>query len=76
MRAASDLIALVGLEAVQRIFVFFRPDGDRLQAEFVGGAENADGDLGTVGDEDFGDRHEAGSPSGHHWAGVMGWNNG
>jgi hypothetical protein len=30
MRAAADLIALVRLEAVQRIFVLFRPDRDRL----------------------------------------------
>ena len=58
MRPAPDLIALVGLEAVQRIFVLLGPDGDRLQAELVGGAEDADGDFGTVGDEDLGDGHE------------------
>jgi hypothetical protein len=45
---------------VQRIFVFLSPYGDRLQPELVGGTENADGDFGTIGDEDFGDRHEAG----------------
>ena len=32
MRPAPDLIALVGLEAVQRIFVFLGPDRDGLRA--------------------------------------------
>jgi hypothetical protein len=49
---------------MERVFVFLRPYGDRLQAEFVSGAENPYGDFGAVGDEDFGDRQEAGSPIG------------
>ena len=55
MRAAADLVGLVGLEAVQRELVLLGPDRDRLDAELVGGAEHADGDLGAVGDEDLGD---------------------
>ena len=58
MRPAPDLVGLVGLEAVQRVFVLLGPDGDRLEPELVGGAEDADGDFGAVGDKDLGDRHE------------------
>ncbi|MNP80991.1 hypothetical protein D3C76_1792350 [compost metagenome] len=53
MRAAADLIALVRLEPVQRKFVFLRPDRDRLNPELVGSAENADCDLGSVGNKDL-----------------------
>ena len=55
MRPAPDLVGLVGLEAVQRELVLLGLDRDGLDAELVGGAEHADGDLGAVGDEDLGD---------------------
>jgi hypothetical protein len=55
MRAAADLVGLVRLEAVQRKLVFFGEDPDRLQPKLVGGAEDADGDLGPVRDKDFSD---------------------
>ncbi len=53
MRPASDLIRLVGLEPVQRQLVLLCIDRDRAHAEFVRRTENADGDLGTVGDENL-----------------------
>ena len=56
-RPPADLIGLVGLEAVEGELVLLGEDGDRLDAEFGRGAEDADGDLGTVGDEDLADRH-------------------
>ena len=33
--------------------IFVRVDGDGADAQFVGGAEDADGDLAAVGDEQF-----------------------
>jgi len=54
MRTAADLITLVSLEAMQREFVFLGPDGHRFYAKLVGGAEYADGDFGTVGNQDLG----------------------
>jgi hypothetical protein len=45
MRAAADLVGFVGLEAMQCQLVFFGPDGNRFQPQFVGGAKNADGDF-------------------------------
>ena len=64
MRPAPDLVAFVRLEAVQRIFVLLGPDRDGLEAELVGGAKDADGDFGAVGDEDLGDGQGRGSDAG------------
>ena len=61
MRAAADLIAFVGLEAMQRVLVLLRPDRDGLQPQLVRRAKHADGDLGSIGDEDLGDR-QGGTP--------------
>ena len=55
MRPATNLIGFVSLETVQRQLVFFRPDGNRLDAKFIGGAKDTDGDFRTVGYENFGD---------------------
>ena len=49
----ADAIGLVGLETVQAEFVFFGVDSDRLFAHFIGRAHDANGDLATVGDQDF-----------------------
>ena len=49
----ADLVGLVGLESVLGVAVLVREDGDRLGAELGGGAERADGDLTSVGDEDL-----------------------
>src|SRR5690606_13365200 len=54
-------IGLVGLEAVQRQLVFLGKDRDGLEAELVGGAKHANGDLAAIGDEDFLDGHRSGS---------------
>ena len=53
MRPAADLIALIRLEAVERQLVFFRPDCNCLDIQFVCSAKNANGDFGTVGDKNF-----------------------
>ena len=47
----ADVVRLVGLEAVQGEAVFVRVDRDGADAELVGRAEDADGDLAAVGDE-------------------------
>jgi hypothetical protein len=39
---------------MKRKFVFFGPDGDRFQAQFIGRTKDTDGDFGTVGDKDLG----------------------
>jgi hypothetical protein len=51
MRAAPDQIGLVRLETVQRQLVFFGVDGDGLEPQFIGSAEDADRDFRAVGDE-------------------------
>ena len=55
MRALADLVGLVDLEAVQRQLVLFGEDGDGADGEFIGGAQDADGDFGAVGDEQLAD---------------------
>ena len=54
----ADAVGLVGLEAVQGEAVFVRVDGDGADAQLVGRAEDADGDLAAVGDEQFLERRE------------------
>ena len=51
----ADAVGLVGLEAVQGEAVFVRIDGDRADAQLVGGAEDANGDLAAVGDQQLAD---------------------
>ena len=46
-QALADLVGLVGLEAVQGELVLLGEDRDRLHAQLVGGAEDADGDLAS-----------------------------
>ena len=55
---APDLVALVRLETVQRVFVFLGPDRHGLDAQFTRRAEDADGDFGPVGDKDLADGQE------------------
>lgn len=50
------LISLVGLLPVSRHLVLDRVDGDGLHGQFVCGAEDPNGDLSTVGDEDLFER--------------------
>ena len=48
-----ERIGLVRLEAVDGEAVLLGEDRDRAQAEFVGGAEDADGDFAAVGGHQF-----------------------
>ena len=47
----ADAVGLVRLEAVQGEAVFVRVDGDGADAQLVGRAEDADGDLAAIGDQ-------------------------
>ncbi|OIQ64915.1 hypothetical protein GALL_535320 [mine drainage metagenome] len=49
----TDPIGLIRLEAVEGKLVLFGIDGDGFLAKLVGGTHDADGDLATVGDQDF-----------------------
>ena len=46
--ALTDQERLIGFEAVQTEAVLLRKNGHGAEAEFVGGAEDADGDLAAV----------------------------
>ena len=54
--AFAHQVGLVGLEAVQREAVFLGVDRHGADIHLAGGAEHANGDLGSVGDEDALDR--------------------
>ena len=58
----ADPIGLVGLEAVQGEAVLVGVDRDGADAEFVGRAEDADGDLAAVGDEQLLERRDWARP--------------
>ena len=47
----ADAIRLIRLEAVQGEAVFMRVDGDGADAQLMGRAKDANGDLAAVGDE-------------------------
>ena len=49
----ADADVLVGEADVQRVLVGLGVDGDGLDAELAAGADDAQGDLAAVGDEDF-----------------------
>ena len=53
MPRLADLVRLVGLQAVQRVAVLVREDGNGLRAQLVRGAERADGDFAAVGHQDL-----------------------
>ena len=52
----ADAVGLVGLEAVQGEAVLVGVDGDGADAQLVGRAEDADGDLAAVGDQELANR--------------------
>ncbi len=56
MRTATDLITFIGFEAMQGKFVFLSPYGHRFEPQLIGGAEYADCDFRSVGDQNFPDR--------------------
>jgi hypothetical protein len=70
MRPPPDLVAFIRLEAMQGVFVLFGPDRDRCQPQFVRGAKDADGDLGSIGDEDLGYWHGLTPDTGRGGEGV------
>jgi len=51
--ALADDVGLIGLETVDGKAVLLRIDGDGAKPELSGGAENTDGNLAAVGDEQF-----------------------
>ena len=68
---AVEGVRLVGELDVPRVAVLVGVDGDGADAGVAGGADDADGDLSTVGDEDLGDaRH---SPQAYWAAGARLW---
>ncbi|KMU86024.1 hypothetical protein CIHG_03555 [Coccidioides immitis H538.4] len=56
----ADHVGLVRLLAVHAEAVLVGVDGDGLEGQLVGGAEDADGDLAAVGDEDLVELHDGG----------------
>ena len=49
----ADQIRFIRLETMQGKAVFVGIDGHGAQPQFGGGAENADGDFTSIGDENF-----------------------
>src|SRR5947209_2323819 len=49
----ANAIRLVGLETMQGKTIFVRVESDRADAEFVGRAENANGNFAAIGNEQF-----------------------
>lgn len=49
----ADQVGLVGLQAMKRIAILKRVDGDRLRAELECGTEGTDRDLAAVGHQDL-----------------------
>ena len=53
LAGVADLVGFVGLEAVQGEAVLVRVNRDGADAQLVGRAEDADGDLAAVGGHQF-----------------------
>jgi hypothetical protein len=51
--AFADQIGFVGLEAMEAETVFLRVDRDGTEAQFIGGAEDADGDFASIERKQF-----------------------
>ena len=49
--APAHFVGFIGLEAVEGEAVFLRIDGDVADAEFAGGAHDANGDLAAIGNQ-------------------------
>ena len=52
-KPCANPVRFVSLEAVQAQLVLFCKDGDRLFPHFIRCPHDADGNLTTVGDQDF-----------------------
>ena len=66
----ADLIGLVGLQPVQRVAVLVREDGDGSRAQLIAGAERANRDLTTVGDQYLAEHSRSLQPAGDEHHGV------
>ena len=60
-RAGPEQVRLVGGGDVQRAAVGLRVDGDGADPELAQGAEDTDGDLAAIGDQDLGERRHEGA---------------
>ena len=49
----AERVRLVGEADVERVAIELAVDGDGLDAELASGADDAHGDLATVGDQDL-----------------------
>ncbi|OIQ86114.1 hypothetical protein GALL_320540 [mine drainage metagenome] len=58
-RIGANVVGFIGLFDVQRVAIGIRVDGDRLDAHFGAGADNADGDFTAIGNENFLDHKSA-----------------
>lgn len=58
LAALADLVGLVCLLTVHAEAVLVAVDGDRVQRQLVGCAEDADGDLASVGDHELLELHD------------------
>ncbi len=56
LAGSADAVGLVGLETVQGEAVLMGVEGDGANPQLVGRAEDADGDLAAVGDQQLPDR--------------------
>ena len=52
----ADAVGFVRLEAVQGEAILMGVDGDRADAELMGGAKDANGDLAAIGDQQLANR--------------------
>src|SRR5918999_6056634 len=63
MAALTDLVGLVGFDAVHRAAIVRRVDRDAANAQLISRPEDTDGDLATVGDEQFRDHDGMPAPT-------------
>jgi hypothetical protein len=72
MGPAPDLVGLVRLETVQRQLVLLGEQSDCLQPKLIGGTEDPDSNLGSIGDKDLSDvRQCVPQPTFRQLSGVM-----
>lgn len=53
LSSLPDYIGFIGFLPVHAEAIFVRVDGDSLEGELVGGAEDTDGYFATIGDEEL-----------------------